>query len=100
MCNYVWTKYNIIYILFYPLHTRHQYTLYTLKLKSSRDVVLLVVKSEVRALERIPNIYSDMTTRPLLPREGLVTIMVTDVTSGGNKHFFLFFFYFFFLNKH
>ena len=47
----------------------------------------MVVKLEVTALEWSPNIYSDQSTSQWLPKNGLVlTAMVTDVTSGGNKH--------------
>ena len=46
----------------------------------------MVVKSEVTVLEQNPVIHSDMTTSPWLPREGLVTVMVTAVTSRGNNN--------------
>ena len=46
----------------------------------------MVVKPEVTVLERNLVIHSGMNTSPWLPLERLVTVMVTAVTSQGNKH--------------
>ena len=44
-CNHISTKYNIIDVLFHPLHTIHHIHSILLKIEINIDVILLVVKS-------------------------------------------------------